>query len=108
MGLRNRKKRVIKHQSPFTNHAFMYKTDFRTVSFPYRLFSGKNALDKLPDEAGRLKAKRAFILSGRTVSRKTLLVSHLRELLGASCVGSFDEMDKDTSRSSTVRAVEAA
>ena len=34
----------------------MYKTDFRTVSFAYRLFSGKNALDKLPDEAGRLKA----------------------------------------------------
>ena len=86
----------------------MYKTDFRTVSFPYRLFSGKNALDKLPDEVGRLKAKRAFILSGRTVSRQTPLVSHMRALLGASCAGFFDEMDKDTSRSSTLRAVESA
>src|SRR5215510_3423003 len=86
----------------------MYKTDFRTVSFPYRLFSGKNALDKLPDEVGRLKAKRAFLLSGRTVSRKTPLISHMRELLGTSCAGFFDEMDKDTSRSSTLRAVEAA
>ena len=86
----------------------MYKTDFRTVSFPYRLYSGKHALDKLPDEVTRLKAKRAFILSGRTVARKTPLVAHMRELLGASCAGFFDEMDKDTSRSSTMRAVEAA
>src|SRR5262249_40034829 len=86
----------------------MYKTDFRTVSFPYRLYSGKNALHQLPHEVGRTKAKRAFILSGPTVSRRTPLVSHMRELLGASCAGFFDEMDKDTSRSSTVRAVEAA
>ena len=86
----------------------MYKTDFRVTTFPYRLYSGKNALDKLPDEVTRLKAKRAFILSGRTVSRKTPLISHMRNLLGAACAGFFDEMDKDTSRSSTLRAVEAA
>ena len=86
----------------------MYKTDFRAVHYPYRLYSGKDALDKLPDEVGRLKARRAFIVCGRTVSRKTPLISHMRSLLGAACAGVFDEVDKDTSRSSMVRAAEAA
>jgi alcohol dehydrogenase class IV len=86
----------------------MYKTDFRAVHYSYRLYSGKNALDKLPDEVARLKARRAFIVCGRTVSRKTLLISHMRELLGESCAGVFDEVDKDTSRSSMVRAADAA
>ncbi len=86
----------------------MYKTDFRAVHLPYRLYSGKNALDKLPDEVGRLKARRAFIVCGRTVSRKTPLISRIRGLLGESCAGVFDEVDKDTSRSSMVRAADAA
>ena len=86
----------------------MYKTDFRAVHYPWRLYSGKNALDKLPDEVGRLKARRAFIVCGRTVSRKTPLIQHIRGLLGGSCAGFFDEIDKDTSRSSVLRAVEAA
>jgi alcohol dehydrogenase class IV len=85
-----------------------YRTDFRATGFPWRLYSGKNALDKLPDEVGRLKAKRAFVVCGRTVSRKTPLIGHLRELLGTSCAGVFDEVDKDTSRSSIVRATDAA
>jgi alcohol dehydrogenase class IV len=86
----------------------MYKTDFRAVHFPYRLYSGKDALDKLPDEVGRLKRRRAFVVSGRTVSRKTPLINRIRGLLGESCAGFFDEVDKDTSRSSMVRAAEAA
>ena len=86
----------------------MYKTDFRAVHYSYRLFSGKNALDNLPAEVARLKRKRAFIVSGRTVSRQTPLVSSMRAALGDSCAGVFDEIDKDTSRSSVVRAADAA
>lgn len=86
----------------------MYQTDFRAVHYPYRLYTGKNALDKLPDEVARCKSRRAFVVCGRTVSRKTPLISHLRGLLGESCAGFFDEIDKDTSRSSVVRATEAA
>jgi alcohol dehydrogenase class IV len=86
----------------------MYKTDFRAVHFPYRLFSGKNALDQLPAEVARLKRRRAFVVSGRTVSRKTPVVTRIRALLGESCAGFFDEVDKDTSRSSMLRATEAA
>jgi alcohol dehydrogenase class IV len=82
--------------------------DFRATGYSYRLFSGRNALDKLPDEVARLKARRAFIVCGRTVSRKTPLVSRMRELMGEHCAGVFDEIDKDTTRSSMVRAADAA
>src|SRR6185295_2632186 len=86
----------------------MYTTDFRAVHYPWRLYSGKQALDKLPDEVGRLKARRAFVVCGRTVSRQTPLIAHVRQLLGASCAGVFDELGKDTTRSSVLRAVEGA
>ncbi len=86
----------------------MYSYDFRVTSYPFRLYSGKNALDKLPDEVERNHARRAFIVCGRTVSRKTPLISNLRQLLGEQLAGVFDEIDKDTSRSSVTRAAEAA
>jgi len=42
------------------------------------------------------------------VSRRTPLISRMRELLGERLAGVFDEIDKDTSRSSVTRATEAA
>jgi alcohol dehydrogenase class IV len=86
----------------------MYSYDFRLTGFPYRLHSGKDALDRLPEEVARQKAKRAFVVCGRTVSRKTPLVAHIREILVERLAGVFDEIDKDTSRSSVLRATEAA
>ncbi|MCC7484056.1 MAG: iron-containing alcohol dehydrogenase [Burkholderiales bacterium] len=86
----------------------MSRYDFRLVSHPLRLYSGAGALDRLADEVARLRARRAFILSGRTVSRQTPLVSRMRGLLGAACAGVFDEVDKETSRSSIARATAAA
>jgi alcohol dehydrogenase class IV len=86
----------------------MYSYDFRVTGYPYRLYSGTNALDRLPDEIARHRAQRAFIVCGRTVSRKTPLISRMKQLLGDRCGGVFDEIDKDTSRSSIARAVEAA
>jgi alcohol dehydrogenase class IV len=86
----------------------MYSYDFRLTGFPYRLHSGQDALDKLPEEVARQRAKRAFIVCGRTVSRKTSLIARMRQLLGESAAGVFDEIDKDTSRSSVLRATEAA
>ena len=86
----------------------MYQTDFRAVHYPWRLYSGKDALDQLPQEVTRLKRRRAFVVCGRTVSRKTPLISHIRGLLGDSCAGCFDEIDKDTSRSSIMRALTAS
>jgi alcohol dehydrogenase class IV len=86
----------------------MYSYDFRVAGYPFRLYSGTDALEKLPAEVARNHARRAFIVCGRTVSRKTPLVSHMRELLGDRLAGVFDEIDKDTSRSSVTRATEAA
>lgn len=86
----------------------MYTYDFRVTGYPFRLYSGKDALEKLPEEVARNRASRAFIVCGRTVSRKTPLISRMRQLLGERLAGTFDEIDKDTSRSSVVRATDAA
>jgi alcohol dehydrogenase class IV len=84
------------------------KYDFRVVNHPLRLYSGDSVLDRLPEEVARHKARRAFIVCGRTVSRKTPLIARMKQLLGDRVGGVFDEIDKDTSRSSVTRAVEAA
>ena len=86
----------------------MYSYDFRVTGYPFRLYSGQDALEKLPAEVARNHARRAFIVCGRTVSRRTPLVSRMRELLGERLAGVFDEIDKDTSRSSVARATDAA
>jgi len=86
----------------------MYSYDFRVTGYPFRLYSGTDALERLPAEVARNHARRAFIVCGRTVSRKTPLVSRMRELLGERLAGVFAEIDKDTSRSSVMRATEAA
>jgi alcohol dehydrogenase class IV len=86
----------------------MYSYDFRVTGYPFRLHSGKDALERLPAEVARIGARRAFIVCGRTVSRQTPLIARMRELLGERLAGVFDEIDKDTSRSSVMRATEAA
>jgi alcohol dehydrogenase class IV len=86
----------------------MYSYDFRVTGYPFRLYSGTDALERLPAEVARNHARRAFIVCGRTVSRRTPLVSRMRELLGERLAGVFDEIDKDTSRASIMRATEAA
>jgi alcohol dehydrogenase class IV len=86
----------------------MYSYNFQLTGYPFRLYSGDNALDRLPDEVARLRASRAFIVCGRTVSRKTPLISRMRQLLGERLAGVFDEIDKDTSRSAVARAADAA
>jgi len=85
-----------------------YDTDFRAVSYAARLYSGKDALEQLPAELKRARAGRAFIVCGRTVSRKTDLIARIRRILGDSCAGVFDEIDKDTTLDSVTRAAEAA
>ena len=59
-----------------------YSYDFRIVSYPTRVYSGLDALDQLPSELGRHRAKRAFVVCGRSVSQKTNLITRIRALLG--------------------------
>lgn len=86
----------------------MYGYDFRLVGYPLRLYSGKDALDNLPAEIQRRRARNAIVICGRTVSRRTDLVSRIRRILGDACGGVFDEMEKDSPLSSVLRARDAA
>lgn len=81
---------------------------FRAVGYPLRLYSGKNALDNLSTEVDRQKAKRAFVICGRTVAHKTDLLGRISDNLGERYAGFFDGMDKDSSWPAVQKAVEAA
>ena len=85
-----------------------YRTDFRATGFPVRLYSGKDALANLPAELKRRGAKRAFVVCGRTVGRKTPIVPRIRELLGSSLAGVYDELAKDAPLSAVTGARDAA
>ena len=86
----------------------MYRTDFRAVGYPLRLYSGKDALENLPAELKRHRARHAFIVCGRSVSRKTPLVSRIRGILGDSFAGVFDEMAKESPLTAVLAARDAA
>jgi alcohol dehydrogenase class IV len=85
-----------------------YRNDFRAVAYPLRLYSGKDALENLPAELKRQGAKRALIVCGRSVSRKTPLISRMRTILGDTCGGVFDEMAKESPLSAVIAARDAA
>jgi alcohol dehydrogenase class IV len=85
-----------------------YRNDFRAVGYPLRLYSGQDALENLPAELKRRGAKRAFVVCGRSVSRKTPLVSRIRGILGDSLAGVFDEMAKESPLSAVTAARDAA
>jgi alcohol dehydrogenase class IV len=86
----------------------MAATDFKAMSLAFRVYSGTDALENLPAELKRNKAQRAFILCGRTVSRRTDLIARMRRILGAGCAGVFDEVEKDSTLPSVLAATAAA
>lgn len=86
----------------------MIKHDFRAVGYPLRLYSGKDVLENLPVELKRVKSRRAFIVCGRSVSRKTDLVNRIAKILGPAYAGRFDEIDKDSTLASVQAAAAAA
>ena len=81
---------------------------FHAVSYPLRLYSGKDALENLPAELKRYKAQRAFVVCGRSVSRKTNLVDRIAKILGSAYAGRYDEIEKDTTLVSVQAAAAAA
>jgi len=86
----------------------MYRTDFRAVGYPLRLYSGKDALEQLPAELKRQRARRAFIVCGRTVSRETPLIARMRTILGDTLAGVYDGMAKDSPLDAVLAARDAA
>lgn len=82
--------------------------DFRAVSYPLRVFSGHAALANIRAEVARNRGRRAMILCGRSVSRKTALIAGLRERLADHCAGVYDELEKDSPLAPVLAARDAA
>lgn len=88
--------------------AYASRHDYRIVSYPHRVYSGKDALRHLPAEARRHGGKRIFLICGSTVARRTDLIDRIGSLLGASVAGIFDRMSKDTGLEEVLAARDAA
>jgi alcohol dehydrogenase class IV len=68
-------------------------TPFRHRSFPLSIHAGKGALDELRGEVDRTRAKRAFVVCGKSVARKTDLIARVTANLGDKCAGVFDGVE---------------
>ena len=90
------------------NQMVSHTHDFRLVSYPVRVYSGRDALESLPSEVGRHRAKRAFVICGRSVSRQTPLIARIKQLLGENFAGLYDEIGKDTPYENVIAARDKA
>ena len=66
---------------------------FRHRSFPLSLHAGKGAINELRGEVDRTRAKRAFIVCGKSVAQKTDLVARVQANLGDKFAGVFDGVE---------------
>ena len=62
---------------------------FRYRSFPLSVHAGKGSLDQLVSEVDRAKAKRAFVICGKSVAAKTNLIDRIKANLGDKFAGVF-------------------
>lgn len=81
---------------------------FRAVSYPFRLYSGDNALRNLGAEVERAGAARAFVVCGQSVAHRTDLLTRIAFEVGGRYAGAYDAMDKDSSYTAVAAATEAA
>ncbi len=65
-------------------------TPFRHRSFPLSIHAGKGALNELRGEVDRTRAKRAFVVCGKSVAHKTDLIARVKANLGDKFAGVFD------------------
>jgi alcohol dehydrogenase class IV len=80
---------------------------FRHRSFPLSIHAGKGAINELRGEVDRTKAKRAFIVCGKSVANKTDLVARVQANLGDKFAGIFGGVETSSPLPS-VRAGAAA
>lgn len=66
---------------------------FRHRSFPFSLHAGKGALNELRSEVDRAKARRAFVICGKSVANKTDLIAHVQSNLGDKWAGVWDGVE---------------
>ncbi|MBM3572298.1 MAG: iron-containing alcohol dehydrogenase [Alphaproteobacteria bacterium] len=73
-----------------------------------RVLFGKPMAEALREELPRHGATRIFVISTRTLSRKTQVVSALREILGNRFAGLFDDVESHVPRLVAIKAAAAA
>lgn len=72
-----------------------------------RVIWGKPAAEAVIEEADRRGAKRIFIVTSKTLNRKTEAVEKIRQALAARHVGTFDECREHTPRPSVIACADA-
>jgi alcohol dehydrogenase class IV len=83
-------------------------TPFRYRSFPLSIHAGKGMLAELRAEVDRAKAKRAFVVCGRSIATKTNLLDRAKDNLGEKFAGFFDGVQASSPLSSVLEGTAAA
>jgi len=73
-----------------------------------RVVWGRPAAEAVAAEADRRGAQRVFIVTGRTLNRRTDAIAGIQSALGSRWVGTFDECVEHTPRESVIAAARAA
>ncbi len=81
---------------------------FRHRSYTLSLHAGKGAIDALRGEVDRSRAKRAFVVCGKSVAHKTDLVSRVSTNLGDKFAGVFDGVETSSPLPSVLAGAAAA
>jgi len=83
-------------------------TPFRHRSFPLSIHAGKDALDQLRGEVDRKKAKRAFIVCGKSIARNTDLIARIKANLEDKLVGVYAGVEAASPLPSVLEGAAAA
>ncbi len=87
----------------------MTQTTFRAAGFPWRLYSGRDAIEQsLKEAVQRAGAKRAFVVCSPSVNRRTDTVRRIEAALGDRYAGVYDGIEKDSTYASVVAGKDAA
>jgi alcohol dehydrogenase class IV len=81
---------------------------FRYRSFALSIHAGKGALDQLRGEVDRTKAKRAFVVCGKSVATRTDLVARVKDNLAEKFAGIFDGVETSSPLPAVARGTAAA
>jgi alcohol dehydrogenase class IV len=73
-----------------------------------RIIFGKPLAEALAEELPRQQAERIFVISTRSLSRKTGVITQLRDAIGNRWAGLFDEVESHVPRHVVIKAAEAA
>src|SRR3984957_9837172 len=87
----------------------MTEHTFRAAGYPWRLYSGPQAIEQsLREAVDRAGAKRAFVVCSPSVNRHTDTVRRITDALGNRYAGVYDGIEKDSTYASVCAARDAA